>query len=208
LELKENISNGLMHVFGDHGIPNPNYYCTEEKRAAKRAEGEENLAPILKEKNFLGEIIFRNKRVAQNSWSLLHHVTNNLAEASNAVVEKYVGGKRVNFSVSCNSNRGFYHKELQDKILRNGPGKYTEKYGKKTLKIRQRVRNRTYRKKNAAGPDSNYGQGENIPDKSAKELKKAESTYLGNLSKTSRKLKKHEATSFFLLPSPKSHLLH
>jgi hypothetical protein len=71
-----------MHVFGDHGmcIANPNYYCTEEKRAAKRAKGKENLVPILKEKNLLGEIIFRNKRVAQNYWSLLHNVTNNLAE--------------------------------------------------------------------------------------------------------------------------------
>jgi hypothetical protein len=203
LKLKENISNGLMHVFGDHGmcIANPNYYCTEETRAAKRAEGEENLVPILKEKNFLGEIIFRNKRVAENSWSLLHNVTNNLAEAFNAVVGKYVGGKRINFSggggytmrceaaaVSFNSNRGFYHKELQDKILRNGAGKYTEKYCKKIVKIRQRVRNRTYHKKNAAGPDSNYGQCENIPDKSAEELKKAESTYLANLSKNIKEI--------------------
>jgi hypothetical protein len=47
-----------MHVFGDHGmcIANPNYYCTEEKRAAKRAKGKENLVPILKEKNLLGAI--------------------------------------------------------------------------------------------------------------------------------------------------------
>jgi hypothetical protein len=80
--------------------------------------------PILKEKNCLNKIIFRNKRVAQNSWSLLHNITKNLAEASNAVVGKYVGEKRVNFSGVCfNSNRGFYHKELQDKILRNGAGK-------------------------------------------------------------------------------------
>jgi hypothetical protein len=128
---------------------------------------------------------------------------------SNPVVGKYVGGKRVNFSaVSFNSNRGFYHKVLQDKILRNGAGKYTEKYGKKTLKIRQRVRNRTYRKKNAAGPDSNYGQGENIPDKSAKELKKAESTYLANLSKNIKKIEETRSNKIFSTSFSKCHILH
>jgi hypothetical protein len=64
-------------------------------------------------------------------------------------------------------------------------------------KRKQRVRNRTYRKKNAAGPDSHYGQSENIPDKSAKELKKAESTYLTNLSKNIKNIEETRSNKLF-----------
>jgi len=40
--------------------------------------------------------------VAYHSNSLIHHVNNNCVETYNSVVAKYVGGKRVNFSLRGN----------------------------------------------------------------------------------------------------------
>ena len=93
--------------------------------------GEQNLVPLLMDNGFFDEILFRNKRVADNAWSLLHNVTNNLSECYNSVISKFVGGKRVNFSLKggyttrCNganlwynSEKGMYHETIQQKTAR------------------------------------------------------------------------------------------
>lgn len=40
--------------------------------------------------------------------SLIHHVNNNCVETYNSVVAKYVGGKRVNFSLRSNLVKIFF----------------------------------------------------------------------------------------------------
>lgn len=48
------------------------------------------------------DLIVAVNLVAYHSNSLIHHVNNNCVETYNSVVAKYVGGKRVNFSLRGN----------------------------------------------------------------------------------------------------------
>lgn len=90
INLKKDILNSPMHIFGDHKACE-SYYCTESRKT------DENLIP--KVRILLQKIMSRTAQLAFHSKSLLCNVTNNRAEQFNSIVAKLVGGKRVNFSL-------------------------------------------------------------------------------------------------------------
>lgn len=90
INLKKDILNSPMHIFGNHSACE-SYYCTESRK------DEENLVP--KVRSLLIKIMGHTAQIAFHSKSLLHNVTNNRAEQFNSIVAKLVGGKRVNFSL-------------------------------------------------------------------------------------------------------------
>lgn len=77
------------------------------------------------------------QRLIDNATSLLHDVTNNICEQFNSVVNKFIAGKRINFSqrnsyntrvkaaiVSFNSG-GMLLRHMHKKITNNSPGRHT-----------------------------------------------------------------------------------
>lgn len=72
------------------------YFCTGKKN------NEINLVPELQKCGLWNDIIAAINLVAYHSNSLIYHVNNNCVETYNSVVAKYIGGKRVNFSLRGN----------------------------------------------------------------------------------------------------------
>lgn len=81
-----------------------------------------------------------NKRLANNVYSLLHNVDTNAAESYNSVVAKFVGGKRINFSlknayeyrckaaaISYNTKANFLC-TIQTSLTGERPAYYTKKF--------------------------------------------------------------------------------
>lgn len=83
------INNGITLFF--------RYFCTGKKN-------EINLIPDLQKCGILNDVNAAVNLVAYHCNSLIYHVNNNCAETYNSVVAKYVGGKRVNYSL-----RGTYY---------------------------------------------------------------------------------------------------
>lgn len=90
--IKNDITNGPYHIFGDHSKC-ASYFCNDEIK--KRSE---NLVPELKVNGVFQKVEDLAHRLSFHAYSFVHNETNNLVESFNARVAKFVGGKRVNFS--------------------------------------------------------------------------------------------------------------
>lgn len=91
--LKSDINNVIHHVFGDHSD------CPSYIRE-RCQELEENYIPALKISGTYEKLAQPTRRLMYYASDLLGGYTNNPAEHYNSIVAKFVGGKRVNFSLS------------------------------------------------------------------------------------------------------------
>jgi hypothetical protein len=93
----ENLTNDILnapaHIFGDHSKCAP-YFSKNVGQVTNVVEYSEFLNSSL----FIS-FIQALKRVATLSSSLLYDVDNNSVESYNSIVNKFVGGKRINFSL-------------------------------------------------------------------------------------------------------------
>jgi hypothetical protein len=94
-ELKKDLQNGPYHVFGGHdGCNDRGYFCVGPK------DGEVNLVPELTSCGLMQELTNTVRWcVSRHAASLLVDVANNPAEHYNSHVNKYVGGKRINYAL-------------------------------------------------------------------------------------------------------------
>jgi hypothetical protein len=69
------------------------YFCTGPK------DNEIDLVPQMESCGLLADISGAKNIVAHHAQSLIYNVNNNAVEGFNCVVAKFVGGKRVNFSL-------------------------------------------------------------------------------------------------------------
>lgn len=91
--LRKDLVNSASHVFGEHKkCSDIGYFCSGPK------EGETNYVPALRECGMYQQIMRHISYLADNSRSLLLNLNNNTAEHFNAIVAKFIGGKRVNFT--------------------------------------------------------------------------------------------------------------
>ncbi|KAL4103755.1 hypothetical protein QTP88_019096 [Uroleucon formosanum] len=132
--LKIYILNGPFHVFGFHDKCD-SYFCSKNK------ENEVNLVPELQKYGVWNDLIAAVNLVA-------YHINNNSVETYNSVVAKYVGGKRVNFSLRgsynarCNTAVSAYNygpnylRQFYKKSTNFSPGIYTKKFIAKENKRR------------------------------------------------------------------------
>lgn len=88
--IKKDIENGPHHVFGDHSYCAP-YFCNKTNS--------ENFVPELVAFGVFQKLTDLAYRLSQQAYSFAYNETNNLVESFNARVAKYVGGKRVNYSL-------------------------------------------------------------------------------------------------------------
>lgn len=104
------------------------YFC-------KRNENLENRVPEAEKCGILNEILMVLKRVVDHANSLILDVTNNICEQFNSVVNKYIGGKRINFSLKQSYNTrvraaiisfnsaGYFLRTIHKSIMKKSPGK-------------------------------------------------------------------------------------
>ncbi|KAE9533844.1 hypothetical protein AGLY_008923 [Aphis glycines] len=117
-----------------------NYFCTGPK------ENEIDLVPQMETCGLWADISGAKNIVAYHAQSLIYNVNNNAVEGFNSVVAKFVGEKRVNFSLRgsysarCNaavSSFNFGPKYLNNfhkKVTNVSPGVYTKKFVNKINK--------------------------------------------------------------------------
>jgi len=94
-DLKKDLKNAPYHRFGQHQECN-SYFCKGSKI------GEINMVPEALRCGILLEIDKIMSRLVNNSSSLIEDLDNNICEQFNSIINKYVGGKRINFSQSNN----------------------------------------------------------------------------------------------------------
>lgn len=120
------MQNGPFHVLGQH-YKCDKYFCEEKKNCG------ENWVPQAIESGMLMEINNAANRLVFNSKSLIIDVDNNICEQFNSVINKYIGGKRINLSqrnayntkveaavISFNSNQ--YLRAITKKVINKSPG--------------------------------------------------------------------------------------
>ncbi|KAL4083125.1 hypothetical protein QTP88_028455 [Uroleucon formosanum] len=166
-ELKEDILNSPYHILGQHEKCAA-YFC-------KKNNTEENRVPEAEKCGLMGEMSIIIKRVVDHASSLILDVTNNVCEQFNSVVNKYIGGKRINFSlkqsystriraaiISFNSG-GYFLRAIHKNIMKKSPGVVGKKFlamkNKKNVycvKRRLQFLTRRAKKTKCTGPDEFY----------------------------------------------------
>lgn len=127
LELKKDILNSPYHRLGHHKEC-AGYFCQGSK------VGEINLVPEAEKSGIMAEIKNIVLRLKNNAESLIENVDNNPCEQFNSLINKYIGGKRINFTQSHNYqtrieaaviafNSKNYIRTIKKKITTKSPGK-------------------------------------------------------------------------------------
>jgi hypothetical protein len=143
-------------------------------------------------------------RVASLSSSLLYDVDNNSAESYNSVVNKFVGGKRINFSLKGSylgrclaaaisyNNKGIFLHKMLSKICGH-VGVYTKKFS--THKSKMKTKAKSIKKKcRIHCADSDYGKTDEnkvdstISDLPLEEYGQRKIFFFSNLEKSDIKL--------------------
>lgn len=89
--LHNDIINCVAHAFGDHRMCQE-YYCTKDKNDNEELKKIQNSSFIFR----INAIV---SNVAAKSRSLIEDVDTNTVECFNSVIAKFIGGKRINFSL-------------------------------------------------------------------------------------------------------------
>lgn len=177
--LKEDLLNGPCHIFGDHSNCKV-YYCKGPK------PGEENYVTQLKDCGLWYDIYSTINTILNNAESLLLSKNNNTVEQFNALIAKFIGGKRINYAL-----RGSYESRCYAAAITRNTGNlmdslqkasgvvdniYTQKYQSRKLKRRlsrqEKSEKKSKRQKIVARPDESYGDVEKEPDLDEDELEK------------------------------------
>jgi len=126
LGLQHDISNSPYHVFGQHAQCDL-YFC-------KKPADCENHVPAMEKCGLMRDVNSVLRRVVENASSLIYDVTNNACEQFNSVINKYISGKRINFSskqsyntrvqaaiISYNTSGNFL-RAVHKKVMHKSPG--------------------------------------------------------------------------------------
>ena len=107
-ELIKDLKNVLSHVFGEHkDCSSLQYFCN-----GQRKEGEENLVPQLSRASLLQKLENAMERIIKNADSLLHKFTSNFVESCNAIISKFIGGKRIHYAM-----KGSYQTRVKASVV-------------------------------------------------------------------------------------------
>jgi len=132
LDLRKDITNSPYHRLGQHDNC-AKYFCTGPK------VGERNFVPEANETGLMAEIRKIVYRLAANTESLIENTDNNPCEQFNSLINKHIGGKRINYTqgnnyktrveaavVAYNSHN--YIRAVQKTIISKSPGKFYTRY--------------------------------------------------------------------------------
>lgn len=196
------IKNLPFHVFGQHNEC-ATYFC-------KGSKSEEiNYIPEMHKCGLLQDLQVCGNRLIQNAHSLALNLTNNPAETYNSVVSKFVGGKRINFSIKngydtrCRAAGIRYNAQeeyirlIHSKVSKGRLGFHTRKYSNVTLNRRIRRERRTLqylvkrvsaKRKAVPTADQDYGMADEIEDMDEDIYINKKEEFLRSLQKTKEEI--------------------
>ncbi|KAJ8964170.1 hypothetical protein NQ314_005080 [Rhamnusium bicolor] len=188
--LCKDLRNGCSHVFGEHKNCKELAYfkCSPDKNT-------NNYIPAMRECGLLDDIEVCFNRLVINANSLITNMDTNIAKQYNAVLCKFVGGKRVNFSlkgsyearceaaaVSFNA-RGDYYSLMGSSSGSSNLSAFTKKFADRAKKQRQTyipcAKRRKISKKLAL-PDEDYGPDANPEPDVPEEQYQQKKNFTGN----------------------------
>lgn len=189
--LFEDILLSHHHAFGNH-MQCKSYFCNSHGQ-------QENSQTDFFSGSLWQRICLLTQNIAAHARSLIHDVDSNIVERFHSIIAKYIGGKRVNFSLKqsygtrCHAATASFntHKSisrLYKNILTKSPR------GKVKLleerRIRKRHSNRKYVKRKTRNitfnkPDEDYGEQCKKPDVTDEVLEKLKENFVNSLKKTS-----------------------
>ncbi|XP_050540727.1 uncharacterized protein LOC126905245 [Daktulosphaira vitifoliae] len=170
--LKNDLINAPYHRLGQH-TKCSSYFCTGSKETTI------NLVPEAETGEMMREILNISSRLVSHSESLLENKTSNICEQFNSLINKHVGGKRLNFCGRGNYNTrveaavvAFNSKEYLRQIHKKTSNCSPGKFGKKFLLNHERIKCNTSRRRQlfpdkrkckkpkSNGADEDYGLAE------------------------------------------------
>ncbi|KAL4153910.1 hypothetical protein QTP88_001743 [Uroleucon formosanum] len=126
--IQKDLANAPYHRLGQHTNCS-SYFCNGSLKP-----NEQNLVPEAETSGIMSEIKNHTLRLVYNAERLLENKNNNICEQFNALINKFVAGKRLNFSgkgsyntrveaavVSFNSKQ--YLRQIHKKMSNCSPGK-------------------------------------------------------------------------------------
>nr|XP_022911115.1 uncharacterized protein LOC111422121 [Onthophagus taurus] len=193
--LKKDIDNSLNHIFGNHAMCDT-YFCKPKNEYDYISEIKTQCPELYCR---LNEII---SSISNHSRSLLEKVNSNIVEQFHAIIAKFVGGKRINFSqkrsyqtrcqgavISFNSNRihslvskthPFAHKNLNVENLEKRRRRSRE--NAKKLKLMGKKKTKLQK---SQIDDEDYGDNSLKPDLDTDILEQEINKFLKNMERTS-----------------------
>ncbi|KAK4882653.1 hypothetical protein RN001_005972 [Aquatica leii] len=138
-----------------------------------------NLVPELQACGLFEVIKTINARLANNAINLLHDVDTNAAETYNSIIAKFVGGKRINFSLKGSyetrciaaaisyNTYGDFIRVILSELSKDAPGLHLETFCTKRKKAKEtRQKGKSLKRKTFATSDTHYGPeaSEFVPD--------------------------------------------
>ncbi|KAL5239311.1 hypothetical protein ACI65C_006721 [Semiaphis heraclei] len=198
--LKKDIDNGPYHVFGSH------YNCN--RYLCKPKPDNINYVPEMENCGLWQDISAAKNLVSFNSDSLIYDLTNNYVESYNSIVAKFVGGKRINYSLRGSYNTRCmtavsafnfgpeYIRRLHKTPTKQRPGKFTKRFISK-LQRAKAVRSKTKKKLNFKtsikfGADKDYGDLDELGcaelEISSEELEAKRSSVINSLKLNSQEI--------------------
>lgn len=176
INLRKDLLNGPKHVFGEHKDCLP-YFCKFKIDPSKTLDY--NHVPQLQNNIIFSKIMEANSRLVSNARSLVFCLDSNIVESFNGVIAKFIGGKRINYSlkqsymgrcaaavVSFNSKRPY--SSLHKEIFNRSPSNFIKRLELNREKRRMASKKndkRSLRKKQgrhltpgSGAPDIHYGE--------------------------------------------------
>lgn len=192
LLLQKDILNGPEHIFGNH-INCSNYFCKPENQRAEPGNPIASLVAC----GLMKPLEQLARRLSYHAPSLLYNVSSNLVESFNSQVAKYVGGKRINYSLRCSYgtrcaagvvsfNTGRLHSVTHEVIFHTDVNCIVSRVENHRLNRVKKAKSKIKKKIHVpVSKDSHYGQNSERPDMSPNDYEKEKDIFLKGLKLSS-----------------------
>ena len=206
LKLRSDILNCPCHYFGDHTRCDENF-CKSKQDTSK------NDIPKLKSSGLFFKLMEIFQVLSDHAKSLLYDISTNKVENFNSLVAKFLGGKRINYSLKdayntrCNISAVNFNKKLPNysfykSFCKCSPSSHSKKFEEKRQKAREaatkrrkdlKVKKRLFMKKNLPNAqDKSYGSKAEKPDIDADVYEEKRKNFVKSLTLDDEQLKRLE----------------
>ncbi|GBM84422.1 hypothetical protein AVEN_102063-1, partial [Araneus ventricosus] len=203
--LRSDILNCPFHYFGDHTRCDE-YFCKTKQDNSK------NEVPVMKSSGLLYKMLEIFQVLSDCAKSLLCDVSTNRVENLNSLIAKFLGGKRINYSLKdayntrCNISAVHFNKSLPNytfhkSLYKYSPSSHTKKYEERRCKAREaaakrrnhlKLKKRLFVSKISNTQDNSYGSKAEKPDLDLNQYSEKYQEFIKNLALDDNEIKNLE----------------